>query len=214
MTFSDQYELRDRAETALDDGSHVVAADYYVAASHGWLMKKWWASDGDDHTPSAKTVGNWARDLFAGVLCYRIAGKNTRANNHGRYGLTLTDDLLTSGELTQTRNSEPRTALVHEIRGDFRLASQIGEPREEYDDAKKVYESIDSGDRQTHLAWQAEPEFIATISILLDIADGVGYEINDDLRERIQTTSLTDRIEYKREHYPAIVERALENGGW
>lgn len=218
MTFDHPRDYLAFADESRSEGRYLIAADYYVAAAHGQLMRLRETDEDpiqNGHTyASAQAVGRWARDLLKGILSYRLADEPSRSRNHAHVGLPTVTDIEESGDIFLGNEAEARKGLLHEISGDIRLYANLDGFATEFERAREYYDRVPTDKYDKHLGWQAEPEFDSLIRQLVKVADSVGYDIEDRTRERIMNLSLIDRIEYKREHYPAIVEQALDNGGW
>lgn len=106
--------------------------------------------------------------------------------------------------------------LAHGLIGDFRLYGDLGGHEEEYATARREYETVrtEYPVETPELAWQAETEFAPTMSILIELARSVDYDLDEETTEQIRDISLIDRIEYKREHYAAIIDEVLADGNW
>lgn len=62
--------------------------------------------------------------------------------------------------------------------------------------------------------WQQQADFDDLMLYVLELADSVDYGISDDTREQIYRLSLEERIQFKREHLPDIIEQVIEDGNW
>lgn len=52
------------------------------------------------------------------------------------------------------------------------------------------------------------------MSILIELARSTDYGLDEETATRIRDVSLIDRIEYKRDHYEAIIDEVLADGNW
>ena len=167
----------------------------------------------DDPTDAEATIPNprpfvfgyAISDLLAGALCYRLAGATSRCRRHCEQGELTVRDLLDEAVYT----SDARIGLFHEIIGDFRLVGALGDHDEAYEVAAKRYETVDND-----LGWSMEGGFEDAIQIPLELAESVGMGVDDDRRNELTYLSLDERIEFKRERYPEIVDAVLEAGNW
>lgn len=84
------------------------------------------------------------------------------------------------------------------------------------DGYKKSYERAAELYRGTSnpIGWQSESEFEFFMQPLVKFAHSVNYGLDDETEEAIRRRSLMDRIIYKRDHYPEIIEQVLQAGGW
>lgn len=194
-------------------GQFVAAAIYYDAAASGWFAAGWnlpTKPEGSRDNPSINFVnfGGWLRDQFASALCFRLAGAHRRCRNRCRQGILSLADLRDGGELTDY-GRVAHSGLFNEVIGDLRLVGDMNGYESAYTTAGEQYAEVTND-----LGWQAEHEFCLAIRPLLELADSVGYDIDENSRERITHTSLTERISYKRNHYPAIIDAVIEAGNW
>lgn len=214
MTPSLPHQYMKVAEEQRAVGDMEAAAGYYLSASHGWYMRSRYLPkdlpQSDEYVGVwPKQIGRYVRDLLAALLCFRLADKQERARIHGEAGVLTVRDLLEKEPSIQNKLPDPRKGLFHEMLGDLFLFSGLGSPDESYATAKPLYEAADS-----QMGWQAEPEFDSLVRLLVNLADSVGYDIEENTRRRILALSLVDRIEYKMEHYETIINHVLEAGEW
>ena len=193
------------------EGSLMTAGIYYGAASDGWLASFWRLPEDlrDGYEPPANSprfLGRAVQDQLAGALCFRLAAADQRLRIRCRRCALVLDELLEAGAFDGV---PPRVGLLYEGLGDLRLFGKLGKHNAAYAKAATQYETAESV-----MGWQAEPEFDSLIRPLMELADSVGYGIGDDERTRISVKSLEARINYKRDHYPAIVDAVLDAGNW
>ena len=191
-------------------GRFVEAADYYNAASHGYLMQFRHLSPDDPFDDSEvyrspKYLGSWGRHLLLAVLCYRLAGNNARAQNHCRQGILVTRDLIENERNFGGSWQSPNVGFCHELLGDFRTFGDIDGQQRAYENALDHYRDVENA-----LGWQSEPEFEDLVLLFLNLADEVGYDI--DAKNSIRYESLVKRIQLKRTHYASILETVLQQG--
>jgi hypothetical protein len=204
---------REFAKAQRVDEQYEVAGVYYIAASNGWFMKFRNLPDdlpsGDAPSYSTSELGYAAKDLLSGALCFRLANMMERARTYCKSGILHISDILDNEGIGNGEWGHPRIGLLHEIRGDLRLFGGFGTYDEEYANAEKYYKGAES-----QRGWSAESEFDSLIRLLIKLADGSNYHIDKNTRVKIHHLSLDRRIQYKREHYPDILQHVLENGGW
>ena len=198
---------RDAARTARRSGDLEVAGAHYVAAARGGLMRSRRLpeeTDAADGLSVRPAFGLAVRELFAGALCFRLADTERRCEYHCEQGIAIAAD---AREEFYTYPAE--VGLSHEMIGDFRLLAD----RDDYDDAYAAaaerYAPVEN-----NLGWQMEDGFDDLSRFLLVLAASVGMAPDDDLRNTIARTSLDERIAYKREHYPEIIDAVVEAGNW
>ncbi|WP_420182819.1 hypothetical protein ACNO8S_16580 (plasmid) [Haloarcula sp. KBTZ06] len=78
-----------------------------------------------------------------------------------------------------------------------------------YDTAALQYEDVESD-----FGWQMEDGFGDFTQIVEELAADVGYDLPDDVTELVYENSLDERIEYKRTHFPDIIDRVIASGNW
>ncbi|WP_255191828.1 hypothetical protein [Natronobeatus ordinarius] len=105
--------------------------------------------------------------------------------------------------------ADAEVGFCHELRGDFRLVGDLGGHEDEYAIAAEQYETVEND-----LGWSSEPYIEDAIIVPVELADSVGFTLGEDERNRIMYLSLEDRIEYKRNQFPEIIDRVIENGNW
>ena len=67
---------------------------------------------------------------------------------------------------------------------------------------------------ENDLGWSMEGGFEDAIQIPLELADSIGMGVNDDRRNELMYLSLEERIEFKRESYPEIIDTVVDAGNW
>lgn len=202
------------AQEQRNSGAFDNAGVYYTAAAHGWFMRfRRLPEDLPDKcsvpATSPKYLGRGVQDLLAGALCFRLADAPNRCRNHCKQGLLFLEDLLEHDELVQESDEQPRIGLLHEMIGDLRLFGDLNTHDNAYAVAEEYYENVDS-----QRGWQAEPEFDSLVRILVELAESADCNFEEKTKRRILHDSLTARIEFKREHYPTIIENVLTDGNW
>lgn len=213
MTADGRRTHREYARDARRSGDYAIAANYYTAAYH--------ESMGESRTPPQVSsedssigmdlteFGYGIESLLRAALCYRLGSEPRRAENRCREGIVVVEDVC---EHERGFDEPARQGLCREILGDLKLVGGLGEYEREYAAAEGKYSPYDDTHRQVQ--WQAEPEFEFVIGFALELADAVGYEFGDRERHRILARSLDDRIAFKRDRYPTILERVLDAGEW
>lgn len=202
------------AKKKRQEGDLVTAGNYYSTAAYGWLLKLRHLPEdipGEEHGTllSPKQLGSAIRVLLASSLSYRLAGEIDRCRNRAKLGLLIVDDVLDYEELFQDTEDNPRYGLGHEMKGDLKLVADLDSFESEYEIAARSYREADS-----QFGWQSEPEFDWIIQPLLEFADSVGHNIDETTREQISVFSLSERIQYKIEHYEDIIDAVIEDGNW
>lgn len=206
-------EYVDHARDLLLAGQLTDAASYYTAAAYGNLMRfqrsptfvEEHGSDGTTY-PVPGQVGKGVRELLLAALCYRIADAPGRAANRSRQGILVVEDLREHDPIFERTTHQ---GWCYEAIGDLRLFGDLDDHDEAYCEAERRYEGTDNP-----IQWLAETEFEVLIQPVIRLAESVGRDIPDKTVEDVRRRSLTDRIEYKRTHYPDIVAAVVEAGNW
>lgn len=102
-----------------------------------------------------------------------------------------------------------RIGLYHEVIGDLRLIGELGDHQTAYKAAHDRYRGAGHD-----LGWSMEDDFDDMMRYVLKLANSVDYGISDDTREQIFRFSLEERIQFKRDHLPTIIEQVIEDGNW
>lgn len=198
------------ARTQRQNQNFTIAGNYYVAVGHGHLMgfrrlpENITDEDASPPSVSMAQFGYGMKYMLAGVLCYRLGDLPHRSRN-----LCNRASLLLSDIREEEYTARPKIGLCYEIEADFMTVANMSGSEAAYENAVHYYEDTDSD-----LGWQMEDAFDDFTLLVEELADSVGYEIDDEARERFRRLSLRDRIEYKREHFPDIIDRVIEVGNW
>lgn len=204
-------DYREYAQSKRQSSDLETAGAYYVAAARGSLMKfRRLPSDltdasADSPPPKPYDFGYAMSDLLLGALCFRLAGVLTRCRYHCEQGEVIVSDVLEEPVFT----TDAQVGLCHELQGDFRLVADLGNHDEEYALAADRYEKVEND-----LGWSMESEFEDAIQIPLELAESVGRGVSSERRNELMYLSLEERIAYKREAYPEIIDVVIETGNW
>jgi hypothetical protein len=190
------------------------AGVYYTAAAHGWFMRfRCLPEDLPDsyNAPanSAKYLGRGVQDMLAAALCFRLENSLDQCQNRCKQGLLFIEDLLNHDGFAQEIDEKPRIGLLYEMIGDLRLFGEFEDYDDAYLTAKDHYGGVNS-----QRGWQSEPEFDSLIRTLVELAKSTDYGLDERTEKQILHKSLLDRIEYKRKHYPSIIQEVLTDGTW
>lgn len=202
------------AQEQRDDEQFSNAGVYYTAAAHGWFMRFWCLPEdlpGSYNVPtnSAKYLGRGVQDTLAAALCFRLENSLNRCQNRCEQGLLFVEELLDDDEFVREADENPRVGLLYEIIGDLRLFGELEGYDDAYLTAKEHYDGVSS-----QRGWQSEPEFDSLIRTLVELAKSTDYGLDEQTEKQILHKSLLARIEYKRKHYPSIIEEVLADGTW
>ena len=146
------------------------------------------------------------RYMIAGGLCFRLADEMERSQACCKQGTLFVQDVL---DHESSGMESPTIGLYHEMIGDLRLVGLLDNHETSYDAARERYRNAESD-----LGWSMEDDFDYLMLTVLQLADSVDYNISTETREQVYRTSLEERIRFKRDHYPQIIERVVEAGNW
>lgn len=196
------------AQTAREGGDLEAAGVYYVATARGHLMQSRQLPDETDAEDGLSVGYSWfglgiARYL-KGALCFRLADAQQRCRYHCQQGAAIAAD---AREEFYTYPAE--VGLSYEMVGDFRLVAGQNDYDDAYAAAAERYAPVEND-----LTWQMEDGFDDLSYLMLVLAASVGMAPDDELRDAIARTSLDERIAYKREQYPEVIDAVVEAGNW
>lgn len=197
MTFERFVEHRDKAEEAQTQGAFESAANNFTLAAYEILGSSncTTAPLEDDSTK----VGRGLCSLLSSAVCYRRAGVEDRCRNRCHQGILVCEDIE-----DHVAAYAPQKGLMNEYIGDYRLIGDLGNHEAAYENARTIYEETDN-----HIGWQAEPEFELNMTFFLELAKSADVDIDRTTKASIKAESLVDRIEFKRDRFPAILETVV-----
>jgi hypothetical protein len=203
-------------------GNLTTAGLYYVATAHGNFMRfrRLPSTTNDNSTEDTADNGTpgsprlrWPTALgisvvymTAGGLCFRLADAMDRSHTCCTQGTLFLQDIL---DHESADIASPQIGLYHEMIGDLRLVGGLGDHDAAYERAHERYRTADSD-----LGWSMEDDFDDVMQFVLELADSVDYGISEETWEQIYRLSLEERITFKRDNYPTIINRVLEDGNW
>lgn len=216
-------EYKDFAREQRQQGNLTVAGAYYVSTAHGYLMrfrrKPSWGNDDsmEDHIGEEEPLssswfrrstglGPGMRYMIAGGLCFRLGDAMERCRSCCRQGILFLQDVL---DHEDTHMASPQIGIYHEMIGDLRLIGELGDHESSYESARERYRTSEHD-----LGWSMEDDFDDMMHYVLELADSVDYGISEDTWEQIYRLSLEERIRFKREEFPQIIEHVIEDGNW
>jgi hypothetical protein len=216
-------EYEDFARDQRQKGNVTIAGVYYVATAHGNFMRfRRQPSTIDDESMEdlidekesltssrfrwSTGLGRAITAMIAGGLCFRLADTMDRCQANCTQGTLFLQDVL---DHEGNYIASPRIGLYHEMIGDLRLVGELGDYDEAYNTAHKRYRNAEHD-----LGWSMEDDFDDLMFIVRELANSVEYEISEDTWEQIYRLSLEERIRFKREEYPHIIDRVIEDGNW
>ena len=202
---------RDRAVAALAAREFERAGDAYTRAA--WCGLAAPREGLDTFAPDEKGwVGRGLQYLATSAVCYRVAGRTDRATRRGVEGVAVARDLETALE------HPVQHACLREFVADFRVVAGMDGASEAYDDAVGAYEAAgDEVDDPQY--WGTTPLFEAAAATIKQVARGpangeiaVQWEDLHGSDPADPGAFLAHRARYKRQRFPSLVERVLDDG--
>lgn len=207
-----------------EDGGHLTAAvaalgdRNYGAAGDGYTRAAWrgLAEPREGQSPFEADQKGWIGDPLARLatagVAYRVAGHAPRAKRRGAEGIAIVGDLGTA------LDHPAQAACLDECIADFRAVGGLDGADDAYRKAAGAYE--DAADAvEDPRTWATTPLFEAVAGPISQVARGlsdgeiaVGW---DDLHGDDPGNPgafLARRATYKRQRFPGLIERAVEEG--
>ncbi len=206
-----------------DDGYRAAAIDaiadrHFEAAGDAYSRAAWsvLAEPREGHDPFSIDergwVGGGVHYLVLAALCYRVAGAEARATRRSVEGVSVARDLA-----SQTPRAVQQACFT-EFVGDLRVAGGLDGATEAYDKAIEAYHKVGNELEQPQ-RWATTPLFEAAAAAIKQTARGpangeiaVTWEDLHGSDPGNPGAFLAARPQYKRQHFPAAVERVLETG--
>jgi hypothetical protein len=204
-------DYRTAAVGALAEREYQNAGDAYARA--GWHRL---AEPRDGRSPFDADEKGWVggalqQHVLSGV-CYRVAGLEDRATRRACEGIAVTRDL------EHALDHPGQHACLREFVADFRVVGGLESVDAAYEEVESAYRS--AGDAVTDAQTLATtPLFRAAAAPLKQVARGLSNgEIAvpwEDLHGSDPSDAgafLANRAEFKRQRFPGLLERAIEEG--
>lgn len=202
---------RDAAVSALAGREYLAAGDAYTRAGRRHLADPRPDQDLDPFAPDPKGwVGAGLADLCLAALCYRLAGRDSRATYRGVEGAAAARDLRTVFE-------EPvQRACLTEFVADCQVAGGLEGADAVYEDAASRYEADPVGDP---VAWATTPLFESANLPIKQVARGpadgeiaVGWDDLHGPDPNDPSPYLAYRARYKARRFPELITTVLREG--
>jgi hypothetical protein len=199
------------AVAALAARDYERAGDEYARA--GWRVL---AEPRDGQSPFDADEKGWIGQALAhhtaSALSYRVAGRSERASRRAVEGVAVARDLKTGLDHPVQR------ACLGEFVADFRVAGGLDGASAAYDAAADAYRDAAS-DIESPQTWGTTPLFEAAASAIKQVARGqadgeiaVAWEDLHGGDPSDRGAFLAARAAFKRQRFPAFVERAVADG--
>jgi len=188
---------RQLAEEVRSNQDFTQAAGLFTSLSHHYFGDSKIRIKPLDENQVEATLG--LRNLMSAVTCYRLGQEKTRARNLAEQGILVAEDIR-----EHVATFDAQRALMKEYIGDLRVIADLNRAEDAYRIAHAEYTDIDNP-----IHWQAEPAFQVLMTEFLSMAKAAGHDIPRMEKPNVKAESLANRIAYKREHFPEIVESLL-----
>jgi hypothetical protein len=193
---------RQLAEEYRSNQEHIQAAGSFISLSYLYFGNSKINMGTLDENQVEAAQG--LRNLMSGVTCYRLGQSTTRAQNLAEQGILIAEDVR-----DHVATFDAQRALMKEYIGDLRVIADLDGADGAYQTAHDEYAEIDNP-----IHWQAEPAFQVLMTEFLSMTKAAGHDIPRMEKPSIKSESLVDRITYKRERFPEIVESLLTIEEW
>lgn len=203
-------EYYEQAIAALGDRRYETAGDSFARA--GWQTLASPRPDQDPFDADEKGwVGDGLKHLVTSAICYRVAGRSTRAANRGAATAAAALDFRTVLEHPVQR------ACLRELIADSRAAGGLSGVTEAYRDAADAYrDAAESVDDPRY--WGTTPLFEAAATPLQQVARStangeiaIPWEDLHGADPAAPGRFLASRAETKRQRFPALLESIVDS---
>ncbi|EMA26245.1 hypothetical protein [Haloarcula argentinensis] len=202
---------RAAAIAAIADREYRRAGDEYTRA--GWRVL---ADPREGIEPFAADKKGWVGDglqyLATSAVCYRVAGKDTRATRRGVEGVAVAKDL------TNGLEHPVQHACLKEFVADFRAAGGLDGIESAYREAEAAYNDAGSA-VDSPQAWGTTPLFEAAATLLQQVARGpangeiaIPWEDLHGADPGDPGSFLAQRAVVKRQRFPSLIEQVIDDG--
>lgn len=212
MTFDGFERQSTHARSLHAERRYEEAANHYAAAANEMLgaSRELPGDAGYVDQLNPDKLGRGLEQLLRAGICFRLSDHRLRAERKCKEGILVVRDIAENEPVFE---SPARQGLAQEVIGDFRLVGGLEGYDEEYVTASELYATYEEGEHE-QVQWQSEPEFEYNISLFLELADVVGYPVSEDTAHDIRVRSLSERIQFKRQAAPDVLEQLLTAKDW
>lgn len=200
MTVDCRRELADKAHKLALNGKFSEAGDIYVQAG--------FEETGQFFGLSSRGIE--LRMFFKACLCYRLAGEENRCKFVANFAIVLAEEYIARAkERPKPSQSFDRVkqGAWHEFIADFQRIAGFADSSEAYNRAKAIYKQ--EGDP---LANFGEGPIRSAQAIFDDVALHAG--VDEEIVIEATKGTLTEWVDYKREHFPELIEILLSSEEW
>ncbi len=206
-----EHGYREAAVAALAEREYETAGDEYSRA--GWARL---AAPHDGRSPFDADERGWVgvavQELLTGAIAYRVADRTERATRRCVESIAVARDLKTALDRPVQR------ACLTEIVADCRVVGGLEGADRAYRDAEEAY--LEAGETVSEPArWATSPLFRAAAGPIKQVARGladgeiaIGWEELHGSDPSRPGPFLSKRATYKRQRFPALLERVIEDG--
>lgn len=199
------------AVVALAERQYDTAGDYYTRA--GWSVLADPRDGRDPFAPDDRgSVGVGLQHLLTAVLCYRVAGADTRASRRGAEGIAVAEDL--GSEMA----TPVQAACFDEFVADFRAAAGMADSATAYSTAADAYrDAVDETTRPQTVG--TTPLFEAAAApakqLARSLANGeiaIKWEDLHGPDPSAKGAFLAHRAEFKQQRFESLVGGCVSEG--
>lgn len=207
MTWKQGSEYADIADEKRQDKQFVEAGDHYTQATYEYLGE---SGPAPDRSKSSKGL----HYLAMGAICYRLGDQYDWCRNRCRQGVLIAES-ISERALSQKPSSNQyeiaRRGAWSEYIGDFRVLGDFDNADEAYEAAKDVYREAED----PRLAI-IEQEHMRLVELLRKLGTATEYDLEElyRLQRHYDGGTLTEWVDYKREHLSKALERLLRQNEW
>jgi len=184
-----QQEYRVKADELRNSKEFESAGDVYTLLSYNLLE--------ESELEKPHPIGDALNYLLTATLCYRLSNSE-KANLRAKEGILVAEEAK-----DHIFEEEPRKGLCFEFIGDFELVGDLKNPKESYENAEKIYDQLDESMK---ISWLSEPEFGANYMFACRVSKSLGEELDPE----IESSSTKKRIKFKKEKFPELIEKIIE----
>lgn len=207
MTWKQGSEYADTADDKRQNKQFVEAGDYYTQATYEYLGE---SGPNPDRSKSSKGL----HYLAMGSICYRLGDRYDSCRNRCKQGALIAESFserAMNQKPTSSQYEIARRGAWAEYIGDFRILGGLDDADEAYEVAKDVYREA----KDPRLAI-IEQEHMRLVELLRKIGTATEYDLGElyRLQRHHEGGTLTDWVDYKREHLPKVLDRLLKQEEW
>lgn len=205
MTLDEAHDHRNDAEAIVHgEQDFPRAGDVYTTSGFARLGIR-------PPTRQGLNVGTGLVEFLYASTCYRLGDLQQRCVDRCQMGVLIANEMrerVHDREPPDNFYERARRGVWDEFVGDFRIIAGFDDPDAAYARAQKTYR--DAGDPRTGYAEQIH---IGLMGFVQRIEMGLGHDMDPWSNIRSEIT-LSEWVEYKREHLAEFLEELVKQGEW